>query len=195
MTASLFFLFGVAYTVAYSFRSQIMLRFLRGYWGTMGLVNLNILIWVLLSLWRIRSGDVPFWPFNFTGVQNEAVAFLVAFLGLYMLVALEYLTGFDTGFNPPINLFSVSEMAIFGSLEEVIWRAYVLNAIGGWVGWLLSSLGFALHHVGSSWRHALYALIAGLILGGVYLRTGAFWGVFLAHGLFNFSIIFRRWIG
>jgi len=159
------------------------------FWFPMLIVSLNIVLWAVISYWRIKSGDVAFNPFLLKGFREEVLTFAIAFTGLWLLNLTVKLSGLQVHtFRPEReSLFWAFEGALFGSLEEITWRAYVLNAIGGVWGLLASAFGFGLHHLGSSWQHALYAFIAGLILGGVYMKTGAFWGVFFAHGLYNFT--------
>ncbi len=201
MTLSLFGLFSISYFLAYtlaSSRNPLLISFgntlltaLKTFWFPMLLVSLNIALWAVISYWRIGEGDLIFNPFTFRGFRTELLAFSLAFLGLWILRASVRFLGLNIHtFSPKRwTLFWAFEHAIFGSLEEITWRAYVLNAIGGVWGLIISSFGFGLHHLGSSWQHALYAFVAGLIIGGVYMNTGAFWGVFFAHGFYNFTAI------
>ncbi len=159
------------------------------FWFPMLIVAVNVILWAFISYWRINSGDVAFNPFVFRGLKTELFALFIAFAGLWILSLSVRFSGLKLyTFEPQRwTLFWAFEHAVVGSLEEITWRAYVLNAIGGVWGLLASSIGFGLHHLGSSWQHALYAFVAGLILGGVYMKIEAFWGVFFAHGLYNFS--------
>ena len=159
------------------------------FWFPMLIVSLNIGLWAVISYWRVKAGDVAFNPFLPKDFRSEVLTFAIAFTGLWLLNLSVKLSGLQVHtFHPEReNLLWAFESALFGSLEEVTWRAYVLNAIGGVWGLLASAFGFGLHHLGSSWQHAIYAFVAGLILGGVYMKTGAFWGVFFAHGLYNFT--------
>ncbi len=198
---SLLLMFALAYTLAYTLAyshihgltslGRSLLGALRARWLPLSLVSLNIALWALISYWRVKAGDVPFNPFTFRGLRAEATALVVAFVGLWLLNLTVKLAGIHVRtFRPKSwNLLWATEHALFGSLEEVTWRAYVLNAVGGVWGLLASSFGFGLYHLGSSWQHATYAFVAGLILGGAYMITEAFWGVFLAHGLYNFSVV------
>ena len=161
------------------------------FWFPMLIVAVNVILWAFISYWRINSGDVAFNPFLPRDLRREVLTFAIAFTGLWLLNLSVKLFGLQvhTFHHGRENLFWAFELAVVGSLEEIIWRAYVLNAIGGVWGLLASAFGFGLHHIGSSWQHAIYAFVAGLILGGVYMKTGAFWGVFFAHGLYNFTAI------
>lgn len=192
MTLSLTVLFSIAYTLGYTVdRTGTLLRLLKStFWLPMSIVNLNILLWAIISYWLIKSGNAPFSPFGFKGMKEELMALLIGFAGLWALnLALKGLKIEIPQLSYKPNPLVAVDTAIFGALEEVTWRAFVLNAIGGPLGLIASSFGFGLHHLGSSWQHALVAFVAGLILGGVYMKTGAFWGGFFAHGLYNFSVV------
>jgi membrane protease YdiL (CAAX protease family) len=91
--------------------------------------------------------------------------------------------------------------------EEMIFRAFLIHALGGVFGnikarWALalagSSLLFGLAH--SDWGVAgvIETFIAGLIFGTVYLRSGRnLWVPIIAHGLINtlkFSLIYAGWV-
>ena len=195
MTLSLLLIFSIAFGITYALRAKTLLHRLRNtYTFPMLLVDLNILIWTLVALWRIHAGDVSVSPFMLQSPSTELLAFLLAFAGLWMLDALVKFFRINLKTFAPTRwtVWFALGSAVFGALEEIVWRAYVLNAIGGAKGLVLSSLGFGLHHLGSSLPHALFAFCGGLILGGVYLKTGGFWGVFFAHGTFNFAILWRQ---
>ncbi len=88
--------------------------------------------------------------------------------------------------RPYSSVFVFMSFVTGSILEEVIWRGYVLRAMGsGLYGLLVSSLFFGLHHIGLSIKHFLFAAIAGLILGMTYIRTSLFWGVALGHVFYN----------
>jgi len=75
-----------------------------------------------------------------------------------------------------------------GMAEEVIFRGALLQALGGIVGLVVSSVAFgALHQVrgGARWVWAVWATIMGLLLGSVFGLTGSLVGPILAHVAIN----------
>ncbi|NPB03618.1 MAG: CPBP family intramembrane metalloprotease [Thermotogae bacterium] len=192
MNLSIFTFFSLAYALAYTLRSPALLRLVSGGNFIYVLVNLNILLWMLIATWRIGK-DLQFEPFRWKGLENEISTFIAAFFGLHLLNVLvkTFFSSIRTAPPPDSKFMHLFATPIFGALEEIIWRGYVLNSLGGPLGYVVSSVGFGLHHLGSSWQHALFATTAGLILGAAYWKFGGLWGVFLAHGLYNLSIVVK----
>jgi len=170
-------IFTLAYTFMYSARiPQDRIHEVISSWAIV-LIGINIAIWTVISVWRIKE-DLTFNPFQWKG-YNELVAFLVAFLGLHILGIIRRLL--DLEIPNPVNFsFPIGFLSFIWAFEEVIFRAYVFNAFGGILGYIISTISFGLHHIGASFQYFLYASIGGLILGGIYWKTEAFWGVFFA---------------
>jgi membrane protease YdiL (CAAX protease family) len=78
--------------------------------------------------------------------------------------------------------------------EEAAMRGYLLQALseawgGGWGLWVTSLL-FGIMHLGnpnSSWIGLANILVAGLLLGVIYLRTGSLWWATGAHLGWNWA--------
>jgi len=106
--------------------------------------------------------------------------------------------------NLPLFLFMVTAawtLVAFG--EEMVFRAFLINSLAGAFGnfkarWVLaltgSSLLFGLAHYDWGIAGIIETIIAGLILGSIYLRTGRnLWVTIIAHGLINtlkFSLVY-----
>jgi membrane protease YdiL (CAAX protease family) len=61
--------------------------------------------------------------------------------------------------------------------EEVVWRAYLMRVIG----LLLSSAAFALHHYHFGARHVVFALLAGMVWGGLLQFVDELWPALASH--------------
>jgi membrane protease YdiL (CAAX protease family) len=61
--------------------------------------------------------------------------------------------------------------------EEVVWRAYLMPE----VGLLLSAAAFALHHYHFGLRHVVFAFLAGLAWGGLFLLAESLWPGVASH--------------
>lgn len=68
--------------------------------------------------------------------------------------------------------------------EEIFFR----GALQPSLGWVLTSLGFGLVHVGPDRRFlpwTVWAVVMGFALGAIYEATGSLWGPILAHAWIN----------
>ncbi len=193
MNVSIVVLFTIAYTVPRIVGRPQLFRIASSIEFVHLVVSLNIAIWTLISLWRMYV-ELGLLPLMWRGLEFEFVSFGVAFLGLHLLNFVTRWLNIRVGsVEPPASpVLRYLDMPLFGAMEEIIWRGYVLNALGGFTGYVVSSVGFGLHHVGSSFRHFLWATVAGFILGGVYSIFGGLWGVFLAHGLYNLTVLLMK---
>jgi membrane protease YdiL (CAAX protease family) len=61
--------------------------------------------------------------------------------------------------------------------EEVVWRAYLMSV----TGLLLSSAAFALHHYHFGARHVAFALLAGMVWGGLLQIAEELWPALASH--------------
>jgi membrane protease YdiL (CAAX protease family) len=85
-------------------------------------------------------------------------------------------------------LWSVSSGLIAPFFEELLFRGYLQNLWrhrwGTWPAVLLSALVFGLSHL----QFAVFAMVAGIFLSLIYLRTGSLWPGTLLHGLYNLVV-------
>lgn len=65
--------------------------------------------------------------------------------------------------------------------EEMVWRAYLIPALG----LLASSAAFSLHHYHFGLRHVVFAFLAGLTWGGLFLLAGSLWPGVASHLVYN----------
>ena len=89
---------------------------------------------------------------------------------------------------------AVALALISGFAEELFFRGAVQGSIAGFGGWALASVLFALLHTGPGpafrfWT--LFALVAGVLFGGLMLWRGNLLGPFVAHFLVN-AVNLRR---
>jgi membrane protease YdiL (CAAX protease family) len=92
-------------------------------------------------------------------------------------------------------LFISFELLLASYAEEGIFRYYLLNALSnfgasGFAASVFSSLSFALLHGYEGVLGVFYALTAGFLLSGVYLKTKSLHGIALSHALYNFLVYF-----
>jgi uncharacterized protein len=80
-----------------------------------------------------------------------------------------------------------------GFAEELLFRGLlqqVASELYGSAGVLYSSAVFAALYLGAlSWSYALFIFLVGLLFGWCARRTGAIWGVALAHGLLTITLL------
>ncbi len=155
------------------------------------LVDFNISLWAIIAMWRISK---EFRSLSVLKLRDpvkavEAGIAIALLLGVLNFV-FEFWPARSYNFPGPYSSLYAFVSFLLGSiLEEVIWRAYVLKALGaGFVGLTVSSLFFGLHHLGLSFKHFVFATIAGLVFGAFYIRTGLFWAVALGHVLYNLVV-------
>ncbi len=193
MNLSIFLLFTMAYTIPRIIGRLRLLRIVASTNFTHLVVSMNIAIWSGVALWRMGV-EMDFYPLAWKGVEAEFLTFSMAFAGLHLLRFATRVLHIEvkTADYPTVPVLKFVDIPLFGAMEEVIWRGYVLNALGGFWGYVISSAGFGFHHVGSSIGHFLWATVAGFVLGGAYLIFGGLWGVFLAHGLYNLTVLTGR---
>jgi membrane protease YdiL (CAAX protease family) len=65
--------------------------------------------------------------------------------------------------------------------EELVWRGFLLPRLG----LLLSAVAFGLHHYHFGARHVVFASLAGLAWGGLFLAAGELWPAVAAHLAYN----------
>ncbi len=151
------------------------------------LVDFNILLWGTISIIEIKKK----FGLEILGFKSPVKTILIALSAGILIGILGFFFEFwkskAYNFPGPYSSIPIFVSFIIGSiLEEIIWRAYVLRALGfGWVGLVVSSVFFGLHHIGLSFKNFIFAIMAGFILGGFYMKTSLFWGVALGHVLAN----------
>ena len=195
MPVALFIWFSIAYFLKIDLDNP---------WVALVLVDANTLLWFAISLYGIRKS----YGFHILKFHEPVKTLIYALIIAILIGVLNFISEFwkSSGYSylRPYSSVIVFVSFLIGSiLEEVIWRAYVLRGLGfGLSGLLISSLFFGLHHIGLSIKNFVYATLAGIILGYVYMETSLFWAVALGHVLYNlafmqissklFSIIFNR---
>jgi membrane protease YdiL (CAAX protease family) len=65
--------------------------------------------------------------------------------------------------------------------EELVWRAYLMPELG----LVLSAAAFALHHYHFGLRHVVFALLAGLVWGGLFALAESLWPAVTSHLVYN----------
>lgn len=109
-------------------------------------------------------------------------------------------------FNPAfaLGIFLIYVLAWLGTaaLEEVVFRGYLLQTLmtglGGWLAVLISSILFGLVHAGGIVTTAsgsapdlmpiVNAVLAGILMGIAYLRSGTLWLPIGVHFAINFTL-------
>jgi membrane protease YdiL (CAAX protease family) len=89
---------------------------------------------------------------------------------------------------------AVALALISGFAEELFFRGAVQGSMDGVLGWAVASVLFALLHTGpgAAFRFwTLFALVAGVLFGGLMLWRGYLLGPFVAHFLVN-AVNLRR---
>ena len=117
------------------------------------------------------------------------------------LLAPEMAPADRSSFNPMVGnlpLFLLMTVAAWTTIafgEEMMWRAFLINSLAGFIPlsrarWVLaligSSLFFGLAHASNGLAAVAETAIIGLFIGFVYLRTGRnLWVTIIAHGLLD----------
>ena len=157
---------------------------------------------VLLALWgrysELRDRPLPGAGAWMLGVAAGAVAFaLWIVLDFPPLVMGENESPFDPRVNDAIHWgFALTRLAgaalVVPVMEELFWRSFLMRWLEkprfldvapsdvGRKSLLMTSVVFALEH-----RLWFAGLLAGLIYGELYRRTGSLWVVILAHTVTN----------
>ncbi len=96
---------------------------------------------------------------------------------------------------PLFLLMTVAAWTTIAFGEEMMWRAFLINSLAGFIPlsrarWVLaligSSLFFGLAHASNGLAAVAETAIIGLFIGFVYLRTGRnLWVTIIAHGLLD----------
>ncbi|WEV41335.1 CPBP family intramembrane metalloprotease [Bifidobacterium sp. ESL0682] len=102
-------------------------------------------------------------------------------------------TGFDTGYNPWIDLFASGICA--GIAEEIIMRGMLLRLVEEWLGsWgavAVSALAFGLMHLGnqdgSLWGGLAIAIEDGILAAALYFVTRSLWVCIGEHAMWNIA--------
>ena len=158
-------------------------------WVALIIVDANTLLWSVIALLKIRDE----YGLQILKFQEPVKTLLYGLLIALAIGVLNFISHFwESSKYPYLRPYSsviVFISFLIGSvLEEVIWRAYVLRGLGfGLSGLLVSSLFFGLHHIGLSVKNFVFATLAGLIFGYVYMETSLFWAVALGHVLYNLA--------
>jgi membrane protease YdiL (CAAX protease family) len=145
--------------------------------------------------------DLPFktlgWVFNRTWLKDFLIGIGLGLLTLCIAVFLTFpMNGITLSLNHADNSQTIlntilTSLAIFfvaAAFEEVLFRGYVfqtfVRANLAWLGILLTSLPFAIVHLGNpnaSWISSVNTAIAGVWFGIAYLKTRSLWLAFGIH--------------
>ena len=86
-----------------------------------------------------------------------------------------------------LRWFTLGLSVSAGVCEELLFRGFIIGALGDSLGvivsLLLSSLLFGLCHVYQGWMNVLRTSIIGLILGLIFTLTESLWVVIALHAL------------
>jgi uncharacterized protein len=126
-------------------------------------------------------------------ISGILLGFILIVLGFMIL----YLTGFVKiiTIQPDVTYLTGSLILfmLISWLEEISFRAYILNnlmdSFGRYTALLISSVLFALFHMLNpelSLLSFINLILAGLLLGLVYMHTGAIWYALGLHFSWNF---------
>jgi uncharacterized protein len=173
----------------------------------MVVTSLYSLILAVLVSWFCGKflEDLPFtavgWSFHKSWFTQTIFGLIVGVISLIIACVLAMPTG-NLSFQPndTADLVSILQ-TIFGSAivfavaaasEEIIFRGYVLQTFSraklAWVGVLLTSLPFAIAHLGNpnvDYISTLNTALAGIWLGIAYLKTRSLWFAFGVHFAWN----------
>jgi membrane protease YdiL (CAAX protease family) len=184
----------------------------------MGIILLLVqLALATIALWLWRSGAVattlrqPAWPWPravVIGVLFGAGLFAAYVLGIErLMVTLQARLGDYVSegeivdrISRPLSLFFLANCVLAPVAEELIYRGHVLPRLverwGAWPALILSAGLFGvLHWPGGFWYMAATALVVGLPLGMLFLRSGSLALPLAAHltlNLLEFGLAFRR---
>ncbi len=149
--------------------------------------------------------DLPFkavgWSFHKSWFTQTIFGVIIGAISLIIACVPAMPTG-NLSFKPnnTADLPSILQ-TVFGSAivffiaaasEEVLFRGYVLQTLSranlAWVGILLTSLPFAVAHLGNpnaDYISTLNTALAGIWLGAAYLKTRSLWFAFGVHFAWN----------
>lgn len=136
----------------------------------------------------------PNWPELRAGIWGAGLAFIgvtiTANLMTFVthrhvtqrtLLLFQHLHGSEAG------IAAITGIVIAPFVEELIFRAFLFNALSSWLSLPLSLVGssllFGLAHFDLG--VALPLTVCGIVLAGLYHRTGCLWSNITAHALFN----------
>jgi membrane protease YdiL (CAAX protease family) len=193
-------IFGIsAYVASFEGQPQIWLcRFLEP------IVAISI-----LTLWLRRHGES--WhqlglhrPKNWNRFAMQVAITAAGLVGLVLFWIFGVLRPFNFYFMPPPDIHDGSTLAAAlsfsllgtGLNQELLFRGFLLNRLAKTLGgaWraanAITAVIFGLFHIALGTAAAIDAAVAGLILGGVYLRSGRnLWVVVAAHSVANAILI------
>lgn len=169
---------------------QLAATILIGLWG------LNIILYA----W-IRNGKRFSFDFNLRLPKMKWIFYsflFVATLGIALVYPLSFLINFlikkDQSQSSYIELFSILAFgAVFiGPLvEDLIFRGIILNVLkvkyGNKLALVVSSILFAIIHIHPA--EVITALLMGLVLGYIFIKTNSFSFVILLHSMSNLTSI------
>lgn len=144
------------------------------------------------ALWGVGVGMVALGLVTGTHALSMLAARLMRVdqpeVGHEMLTAMK-----AAGLGPAQWLMIVSAVVVAPVLEEMIFRALMQTSLLGvlgrgrrWAVIITASLLFTVVHAGSVWAFALPGIfVLGVIMGGMYERTGSIVGPIVVHVIFN----------
>jgi uncharacterized protein len=142
------------------------------------------------------------WAFHKSWVLQSFLGLLVGGLAMVFAAAVAIPSGgLSFSVNNSIELLSILQAAAFSvgvlivaaAAEEIMFRGYVLQTLVranlAWLGILVTSLPFAIVHLGNpnaEWFSTLNTALAGVWLGLAYLKTRSLWFALGIHFAWNF---------
>lgn len=139
-----------------------------------------------------RAGSVAALPVATAGVT--ALLLLVAILANLLASAVGIAANPPFSFNAPtpvVYILSALSLLSVGYMEELFFRAYAMTrlqqlGVSPRTAVLVSALLFSVGHLYQGVQGVLFALLAGLLLGGLYLRRNSVHPLALGHGIYNY---------
>lgn len=168
-------------------------------------VFLNYLPWLIASVTAtlivhkfIFHRTLEFSGFGFENIPGQFVkGFIYSFLMLAFGFLILYLSGWIRIEEVEMNAYLFFGFLVFflvqSSVEEVMLRSFLLPTIGHrmgiWPGIILSAFLFMFLHIGNpniTLLSLLNILMAGILLGIIFIRYGQIWAPIGLHAGWNF---------
>ncbi|MBP2027159.1 membrane protease YdiL (CAAX protease family) [Acetoanaerobium pronyense] len=138
--------------------------------------------------------DVQF-PFIWVGLFRDPIwRFLIIFSGIIVLSFSFFIDFTHQGFWT-LFAYAVIFSLINSILEELMWRGYILSRFvdeyGEKIGLVITSVGFGFYHLslGFSLYMCVLFSIAGMLMGGVTIKSEGLLPVIIMHFLMNVMFV------
>ncbi|MFR9603506.1 MAG: CPBP family intramembrane glutamic endopeptidase [Rikenellaceae bacterium] len=164
------------------------------YCATMSLTIVGALI-----LRRLRGGKAPIAKFSAVGFNPSILLWgiiLLLSISVVMDPLMRYLPSpppiYGRGWSMVLTLVVIAPFA-----EEFLCRGLVLEAVrakrGAWVACIVSALFFGVLHMHPT--VAINAVIIGIVLGYIYIRTNSLFAPIMLHAFNNALAFLLVWLG